>query len=101
MKCITDFPVGNYLKIETLNKNKKKLEKKQKSKILFFLKKHKPTTYSGSWVKDIVTNENTKIPFRMYQEEELFYWNDCHMYYFEKYDLKLNDEFIRYVLERS
>ncbi len=101
MKCITDFPVGNSFKIETLNNNNETLEKKQKSIILQFFKEHQPMTYSGSWVKDIVTNKKTDIPVRMYQEKDLFYWNDYHIYYFEKYNLKLSDEFIEYVLKRS
>lgn len=100
MKCITDFLVGNSLKIETLDVNKKKLKNSVKSKILIFFKNHQPLTYSGSYVQDIVTNSKTDIPFRMYQEKDLFYWNDYHIYYFEHYDLKLNDDFIDYVLNK-
>ena len=98
MKCVTDFLVSNSLKIETLNDNKKELENSLKLKILNFFKNHQPLTYSGSYVQDIVTNSKTNIPFRMYQEKDLFYWNDYHIYYFEHYDLKLNDDFIEYVL---
>lgn len=98
MKCVTNFLVGNSLKIETLNDNKKELENSLKLKILDFFKNHQPLTYSGSYVQDIVTNSKTNIPFRMYQEKDLFYWNDYHIYYFENYDLKLNDDFIDYVL---
>jgi len=101
MKCITDFLVGNSLGIETLNDNKKELEDSLKLKVLNFFKNHQPLTYSGSYVQDIVTNSKTNIPFRMYQEKDLFYWNDYHIYYFEHYDLKLNDDFIEYVLKHS
>ena len=98
MQCITDFLVGNSLNLETLNKNQMIINTNNRLKILEFFKEHTPITYSGSYVKDIVTNIETNIPCRMYQEKNLFYWNDYHVYYFEHYSLKLNDDFIEYVL---
>ena len=98
MKFISDITVGRSMTIETLNTCRQKISTDIKIKILNFFSEQPPQTYSGSTVIDIFEHKNTHIPFRSYTANNYFLWNDYHIYYFEHYDLKLTDDFIKYVL---
>lgn len=80
-----------------LNFPKQKYE--NKNAILDFLKKGKLTSIGGI-VTDFFTDTWTFIENLDYESGE-YYWNTSDIYHFEKYDLKLNDGFIQYVLKQT
>lgn len=71
---------------------------KDKEKILFFLRSFPPVSITGK-VIDAQNGEWTNIDNLDYESGD-FYWDSSDIYHFEKYDIKLNDEFVQYVLNR-
>lgn len=69
-----------------------------KSRVIKFLRSFSPVSVSGI-VTDFQTGEWTKIENLDY-ELDRFYWSESDIYHFEKYNLKLDDDFIQYVLNR-
>ena len=49
---------------------------------------------------DFFTDNWTFIENLDYESGD-YYWNTSDIYHFEKYDLKLNDDFVQYVLEQT
>ena len=49
-------------------------------------------------MKDLVKKENTHLPTYAYFDG-VYFWTDEDTYHFEKYDMRLNDEFVNHVLE--
>ncbi len=70
----------------------------QKETLLLFLKKGKVTSIGGIII-DFNDGKWTGIESFDYESGE-FYWDSSDIYHFEKYDIKLSDEFIQYVLNR-
>jgi len=71
-----------------------------KDVILSYMKRFSECAFTSAPVKDIfsgelVCNANNARTDGVYQ------WYENEIYYFEKYNLKLNDDFIEYVLKRS
>ena len=64
-----------------------------------FLKNGKLVSIGGI-VVDFSTGEWTNIENLDYESGD-YYWNSSDIYHFEKYDLKLNSDFIKYVLEKT
>lgn len=78
-----------------------KLESDTKTKILSYLKSFdEPSAYSSAYVTDVVTNEKFDKSDNAYTDG-IYTWYDSWIYHFEKYDMKLNDDFIQYVLEQT
>ena len=72
---------------------------RRKDEILEYLKNEK--FYDGvrcSTLKDLVKKENTHLPTYAYFDG-VFFWTDEDTYHFEKYDMRLNDEFVNHVLK--
>jgi hypothetical protein len=95
-------PISNL--VEILDKNldfnnfiKNKI--KNKDKILKFLKNQKILATATSYFYNDITNSNTNIPLVAYTDNT-YVWDTRDIYYFEHYDLKLNDDFIEYVLNK-
>lgn len=65
-----------------------------------FFKENGKLVSIGGIVIDFQTNEWTNIENLDYETDD-FYWNTSDIYHFEKYNLKLNDDFIEYVLNRQ
>lgn len=66
--------------------------------LLKFLKNGKVTSIGGI-VIDFNDGKWTGIESLDYESGE-FYWDSSDIYHFEKYDVKLNDDFVQYVLNR-
>lgn len=74
---------------------------KDKSVILRFLKSFKPIAVMAHSTKDYIKNiSNNDESVSLFNSDEWFWTNEI-IYHFEKYNLKLNDNFIEYVLKRS
>ncbi len=71
-----------------------------KEKIVAYLKSFKPDCAAGMSLTDEISGEIIKAGVNGY-EDGLYYWDTRYIYHFEKYNLKLNDDFVCYVLERG
>lgn len=73
----------------------------KKKQILQYLKSiTTPNAFTSQPVIDKLTNKETKKIDNAFTDGE-YVWYASEVYHFEKYDLKLNDDFIEYVLNRS
>lgn len=73
-----------------------------KEKILAYLKKEKWDSGARAPMlfRDVVTGKPVPGEFCSYSDGE-FSWRTDEIYYFEKYNLKLKDEFIQHVLSQK
>lgn len=98
MKLICDYeelPKGG--KLPLLDNIDFKIERK--GEILQYLQNQK--FYDGvrcSTIKDFVKKENTHLPTTAYFDGEYF-WDDEETYHFEKYDMRLNEDFVKHALK--
>lgn len=98
---ITNANLYNVKNSDELKSYFDKLENPNKKKILSYLKNSSfESSCTTEKVFDYVEKKITDIPMVSYCDNK-FYWDDREIYYFEKYNLKLNDDFIEYVLKRS
>lgn len=70
-----------------------------KNDVLKYMKSVKIDAYSTDYVFDVVTTKKTTIDEVIYSDGE-YLWSSSWIYYFEKYNLKLNDDFIEHVLSK-
>ena len=71
-----------------------------KNDVLKYLRKGKITSCSPARPHDVITNEAINIPLNC-MTDGIYAWRSDVIYYFEKYNLKLDDDFIDYVLNKS
>lgn len=70
----------------------------EKNKIVDYLKKFKASLFTSDPVVDIFTGAVVADADNGYTDGR-YTWFKSEVYYFEKYNLKLNKDFIEYVLE--
>lgn len=70
----------------------------EKARILKFLCSFNPVSVTGI-ISDFQTGEWTKQENLDFEDGD-FYWSSSDIYHFDKYNLKLNDDFIQHVLNR-
>ena len=68
-----------------------------KDKILEYLKSFDPDCAAGMSLVDEVTGDIIETGVNGYEDDQ-YYWDTRHIYHFEKYNLKLDDDFIAHVL---
>ena len=71
-----------------------------KAAILQYLKSFEPEGYTTAYLRDKITGEIISEGFAGYTDGE-YQWYDYWIYHFEKYNLKLNDDFIAHVLSKT
>lgn len=71
----------------------------QKNKILSFMRKAPVVAYTSLPVHDRITGDEV-FSANNAHSDGIFTWYESEIYHFEKYNLKLNDDFIEYVLSR-
>ncbi|MBQ8567968.1 MAG: hypothetical protein IJ446_01985 [Oscillospiraceae bacterium] len=87
--------------VDTKNLQISTVEIPKKSKILNYFKTYSSAiAYASSTVTDIITKSKTDIPNAMFTDS-FFEWSSSIVYHFEKYNLKLTDEFIQHVLNNT
>ena len=69
-----------------------------KNTILKYLRSFNEDCVSAGKVFDEIENKQVDIALISYTDGE-FYWNEADIYYFENYDLKLEDDFVQKVLK--
>lgn len=73
----------------------------QKAKILAYFKNHTSNAaHASSTIIDLVTNQDTRLPKVAYNDGK-YSWSSTLVYHFEKYNLKLDDDFIQHVLNNT
>lgn len=65
----------------------------KKYKILRYLKSVKPSVYGVFALKDVINGEVYSTSCRNYDENG-WEWTDADIYYFEKYNIPLDEEFV-------
>lgn len=101
MKEITSY------KEMTENSNDKHLKdfigflSSNKNDILNYFKKHNDVKSIVTFkATDYITGEKSDELIKCF-DDGTYSWTNEEIYHFEKYDLKLNDDFIKHVLKRS
>lgn len=72
----------------------------EKESILKYFSLFEPKAYSGSKIVDIVDNKTTDLFNNMFSDGK-YTWTSLTVYLFKNYNLKLNDDFIQYVLSQT
>ena len=77
------------------------VESVHKHTIISYLKNSKrASSCTTERVYDYFEDHFVEIPIVAYHDDK-YYWDDRDIYYFEKYNMKLNDDFINHVLEQE
>ena len=71
----------------------------EKEKVLRYLQDTPDVAVSPSVLRDVFTGERLRMDLCA-KSDGVYIWRSDIAYYFEKYDLKLPDEFIEYVLRK-
>ena len=102
MELISDIKFyDKKIDLQTLKNNCSNAENPYKVNILKYLKDSKNrSSCTTDKVYDYFSNRFVNIPIVAYHDDS-FYWDDRDIYYFEKYNLKLTEEFVNHVLEQT
>lgn len=71
-----------------------------KDSVISYMKSGHKKWFTTACVQDIVTEQETDIPDTGFTDGE-YLWYAAEIYHFEKYNLKLNDDFIAHVLSKT
>ena len=71
----------------------------EKNKILAFMKSAKILAAASGNITDLISNQQISDELSFKSNED-YAWRSDVEYYFEKYNLKLDDSFIRFVLSK-
>lgn len=74
---------------------------RNKKIVLKYLRAFKPYWVTSGFVFDRVKNEELKGYYNAGYEYDGFFLNEEHIYHFEKYDMPLNEEFVKFVFHNK
>lgn len=98
LKEITDNIIFDEKKCAQVMRDDAQIQKiSDKQKVLNYLSSFKPDCVAAGKVYDCVKGEFTDITIEGYEDGE-YYWETTQIYYFDKYDIKLDDDFVRKVI---
>ncbi len=86
--------------LPAIKENVLKLDQATKDVVLKYLKKGKVTSSAPSTARDVLTGEKLGFSLTMQSDGE-YAWRSDTVYYFEKYDLNLGNEFIGHVMNKT
>ena len=72
-----------------------------KNILLKYLRDFKPNFATSANIHDYVTNTDIKNTYNMGYEYNGYFWTETDIYHFEKYNMPLNEDFIKYVLSKQ
>lgn len=72
---------------------------KNKESILNYLKSGIVTAIAAGYANDVITGKGIDMPLEM-MTDGVFAWRSDVIYYYQKYNMRLSDDFIEYVLEK-
>lgn len=73
--------------------------KNEKTALLQYMKAYSPCAFTSQPVKDVFSGKIVADANNARSDGE-YRWYESEIYHFEKYNLKLSDEFIRHVLSK-
>ena len=97
MKFITNYSELNERSEKSLLDHIEKLPKDRKEKIVAYLKAGTPRGIRCAGIYDFVADEPTCDTIHVFTDGE-YRWDSQEIYHFEKYDIALNEQFIKKVL---
>lgn len=71
-----------------------------KDKILKYMKKFRPSSSAPAIVTDVISGEKLSISLDC-SNDGVYAWRSDVLYYFEKYDLRLDADFVQHVLRQT
>ena len=71
-----------------------------KKTVLQYLKSFEPCSFTSESVRDIYSKEIVESADNA-RSDGVYRWYDSEIYHFEKYNLKIDDDFIHYVLNQA
>ena len=66
-----------------------------KAAILSYLKSFEPVATAGNWMVDVFTGDRVMLPEMATYVDGSWCWDSSDIYYFERYDAKLNPKFVK------
>mgnify|MGYP001046517198 CR=1 FL=1 len=72
---------------------------KEKKKVIEYMKKCKVIGVAPAIVRDVINPEN-RIPELLLMTDGIYEWRSDIIYYVEKYDMELPEEFIQHILKQ-
>lgn len=75
--------------------SKDKQPAENKAEILAYLRSFEPVARATEWITDVITGEEVKLPEMATFVDGGWCWDSADIYYFEKYDAKLNPKFAK------
>ncbi|MBO5231450.1 MAG: hypothetical protein J6B88_02400 [Clostridia bacterium] len=72
-----------------------------KNILLKYLRGFKPNFATSANIHDCVTNTDVENTYNMGYEYNGYFWTETDIYHFEKYNMPLNEDFIKYVLSKK
>ena len=98
MKCIVDFDIDEISKFDfKLYTSKNQIS--CKNNILKYLRSFPQCAFTSAEVKDKYTN-NIFCDADNARSDGVYIWYESEIYHFEKYNLTLNEDFIKHALKR-
>lgn len=98
--------VGNYKEIDNDNESPSVIDNisdeeiAEKKKVLSYMKSVRPDAYAPAALMDCITGE--KMDIALYCcHDGIYHWRSDTIYCFEKYNLRLPDDFISFAVERK
>ena len=74
-------------------------DKTEKENILYYFNQYEPCKFTSEPLFDVYTGEKIKAADNGYSDGK-YTWYDSDIYHFEKYNMKLNEDFIDYVRKK-
>lgn len=100
MKSIVKFRELNGNEYPSIQSMISSIKDAEKDIIVEYLKSGKHIAESPSRLTDLITGQPIGIPLSM-QSDGQYSWRSDVVYYYEKYNIKLNDDFVAHVLKKE
>lgn len=72
----------------------------EKSALLQYMKSHEPCAFTSQPVEDVLSGKIV-LDADNARSDGLYRWYESEIYHLEKYNLRLNDDFIQHVLSQK
>jgi hypothetical protein len=71
-----------------------------KKLVLDYMRTFKSTSASPAKIKDVISGQEIDLPLEC-KTDGVYGWRTDFMYYIEKYDLKIPNDFVEYVISKT
>lgn len=98
MKAVSTWQ--DFVKKSKSNEHVSNIKEDVKNKLLEYLRSAPVFAAAAEEVYDEIADMTTGIPLLAY-EKDGYLWDSRDIYYLDKYNMRLNDDFISYVLSKT